>query len=241
MFRMPDSAVTGRYDHAGGTDTPLREEGRDVGQRGLACDGPSRLGLSPHRPTQQERHERTARRRGHGEGVADRDGRGEADEREAHSKDAHDRASRPPRETSPPVRRRTLVPGHRFPPSHLGVRDVAPRYISRGWPAHAPRSNTHRPWRHRWVGWFTGVGRGGGARHVRLLRRRQLRAAQRAPAASRANRCTLVTKRSASARSCWADNVHCSLLPHGGRNTPLLCCTSQCRWLGALSISRNSR
>ena len=42
--------------------------------------------------------------------------------------------------------------------------------------------------------------------------------------------------------SVWATlSVHDSLLPHGGRNTPLLCCTRKCRWLMAVEIARNSR
>ena len=51
------------------------------------------------------------------------------------------------------------------------------------------------------------------------------RSASRPAAASRAK---LATNRSTSASSCWTDSSHCSTLPHGGRKTPPLCCTSQC-------------
>ena len=40
----------------------------------------------------------------------------------------------------------------------------------------------------------------------------------------------LARKTSTSSSVCWTDRVHCSHLPHGGRNTPPLCWNSQCTW-----------
>ena len=40
----------------------------------------------------------------------------------------------------------------------------------------------------------------------------------------------LARKTSTSSVPCWTDRVHCSTLPHGGRNTPPLCWNSQWTW-----------
>ena len=44
---------------------------------------------------------------------------------------------------------------------------------------------------------------------------------------SRAKRSRLATTTATSSRLCWTDSVHCSIFPHGGRNTPPLCWYSQ--------------
>ena len=82
------------------------------------------------------------------------------------------------------------------------------------WPAHALAFKHDGPWRHRWVG-CSRVSVAGWCSTRPATSSTAAEGCSASPAASRANRCTLVTKRSASARSCWADNVHCSLLPAG--------------------------
>ena len=50
-------------------------------------------------------------------------------------------------------------------------------------------------------------------------RRRRRRHGRR----SRTNRSRFVAASSTSAAPCWTERVHCSIFPHGGRNTPPLC------------------
>src|SRR6185436_17427825 len=56
-----------------------------------------------------------------------------------------------------------------------------------------------------------------------------------------ANVSTLATNLSTSASSCCTDSSHCSTFPHGGRKTPPLCWTSQCRCPSRSSTSAKSR
>jgi hypothetical protein len=57
---------------------------------------------------------------------------------------------------------------------------------------------------------------------------------------ARAKVSKLATKRPASSSECCTESVHCSALPHGGKNTPPLCWKSQCAWLKRSSSSRKS-
>ena len=58
---------------------------------------------------------------------------------------------------------------------------------------------------------------------------------------ARAKASKLSTKRPASSSECCTESVHCSALPHGGKNTPPLCWKSQCAWLKRSSSPRKSR
>ena len=74
-----------------------------------------------------------------------------------------------------------------------------------------------------------------------LAQARRIWEESESPFTSSATRATLRTYR-APCSSLWATlSVHDSLLPHGGRNTPPLCCTRKCRWLIAVEMPRNSR
>ena len=68
------------------------------------------------------------------------------------------------------------------------------------------------------------------ARRAERPRRQPLASLKPQPFTRVANVSTLATNLSTSSSSCCTDSSHCSTFPHGGRKTPPLCWTSQCRW-----------